>query len=50
MRRVLAHIGLAEVVAAIGLTLVGTGVAMVYVPAALIVTGGALLALAIWRL
>lgn len=50
MRKVISQLGFDDVVALIAIVLIGAGVALIYVPAALIVVGAILLALAIWRL
>ncbi len=50
MRNALSHVGIDDVVATLGLALIGSGVALIYVPAALIVVGIALVGLAVWRL
>lgn len=47
MRRLFAGIGARELLATLGLGCVATGLAMVSVPAALVVTGALLLALAV---
>ena len=50
MRRLLAACGPREIIATLGLGLIAAGLAMVSVPAALVVTGALLLGLAVWPL
>ncbi len=50
MRRLRAAIGLRELLALTGLVLMAWGLALVYVPAALIVPGALIFGLAVWPL
>lgn len=50
IRRLIDSMGLDDYVALLAIAFIGAGVAMIYPPAALIVVGAILLALAIWRL
>jgi hypothetical protein len=50
MVRLREHIGPAEIVAALGVGLVGTGLGLAWLPLGLIAVGAALIAVALWRL
>ena len=50
MKRFLAGLGSREALAIVGLGMIAAGLAMVSVPAALVVTGALLFGLAIWPL